>query len=155
TGMTGGMAGSAMIFVLLTFGGWNEAAYLSGELINVRKNMIRVLVAGIVIITILYLLLNLSYLHVLGLDKIKESNTVGADITYAVFGTAGSYVVSLIIIFAAISTVNATIITGARTNYALGRDFKLLSFMGKWNSKRNTPVNALLIQGIIALLLIF
>lgn len=154
-GFTGGMAGSAMIFVLLTYGGWNEAAYLSGELINVRKNMIRVLVAGIIIITLLYLLLNLSYLHVLGLDKIKQSDTVGADVTQAVFGNAGSYVVVVIVVFAAISTANATIITGARTNYALGRDFSLLSFMGRWNQKRNTPVNALLVQGIIALILIF
>ncbi len=154
-GFSGGMAGSAMIFVLLTYGGWNEAAYLSGELINVRKNMIRVLVAGIVIITLLYLLINFAYLHVLGLDRLKESQTIGADITEPVFGTAGSYIVGFIVIFAAISTANATIITGARTNYALGRDFNLLRFMGRWDSKRNTPVNALIVQGSIALLLIF
>ncbi|HZH71308.1 MAG TPA: APC family permease, partial [Mariniphaga sp.] len=71
------------------------------------------------------------------------------------FGNAGSYVVVVIVVLAAISTANATIITGACTNYALGRDFKLLSFMGKWNSKRNTPVNALIVQGSIALILIF
>ncbi len=155
TGFSGGMAGSAMIFVLLTYGGWNEAAYLSGELINVRKNMIRVLVAGIVVITVLYLLINTAYLHVLGLDRLQKSETVGADITEPVFGTAGSYIVGIIIVFAAVSTANATIITGARTNYALGRDFKLLRFMGSWNSKRNTPVNALMVQAAIALLLIF
>ncbi len=154
-GFSGGMAGSAMIFVLLTYGGWNEAAYLSGELINVRKNMIRVLIAGITIITILYLLINMAYLHVLGLDRLKESQTVGAAITEPVFGTAGSYIVVLIVIIAAVSTANATIITGARTNYALGRDFNLLRFMGKWDSRRNTPVNALLVQGTIALMLIF
>lgn len=154
-GFTGGMAGSAMIFVLLTFGGWNEAAYLSGELINVRKNMIRVLVAGIVVITLLYLLINLAYLHVLGLEGLQKSQTVGADITEPVFGPAGTYIVGIIVIFAAISTANATIITGARTNYALGRDFNLLRFMGKWDSKRNSPVNAILVQGTIALLLIF
>lgn len=155
SGFTGGMAGSAMIFVLLTYGGWNEAAYLSGELINVRKNMIRVLVSGIVVITLLYLLINMAYLHVLGLEQLKASQTVGADITEPVFGTAGSYIVVFIVVFAAISTANATIITGARTNYALGRDFNLLQFMGKWDSERNTPVNALLVQGGIALLLIF
>ena len=155
TGFSGGLAGSAMIFVLLTYGGWNEAAYLSGELINVKKNMIRVLIAGIAVITLLYLLINVAYLHVLGLEQLQQSQTVGADITEPVFGTAGSYIVGFIIIFAAISTANATIITGARTNYALGRDFNLLQFMGKWNSAHNSPVNALLVQGIIALLLIF
>lgn len=155
SGFSGGMAGSAMIFVLLTYGGWNEAAYLSGELINVKKNMIRVLIAGIAVITMLYLLINMAYLHVLGLEQLQQSQTVGADITEPVFGTAGSYIVGFIIIFAAISTANATIITGARTNYALGRDFNLLRFMGKWNLEKNSPVNALLVQGTIALLLIF
>jgi amino acid transporter len=55
---------------------------------------------------------------------------------------------------AALSTANATIITGARTNYALGRDFRLFSYMGRWNTSRNTPSNALVVQGIIALLLV-
>ena len=150
----GGMPGAAMIFVLLTYGGWNEAAYLSGELINVRKNMIKVLIAGILTITILYLLINMAYLHVLGLEKLQQSQTVGVDLTEPVFGTAGSLIVVAIVVLAAVSTANATIITGARTNYALGRDFNLLKFMGRWDSKRNTPVNALLVQGFIAILLI-
>ena len=149
-----GAAGSAMIFVLLTYGGWNEAAYLSGELVNVRRNIIKILVVGIALITSLYLLVNVAYIHVLGLETLRNSDTVGAAITGEIFGSAGSLVVSLIVILAALSTANATIITGARTNYALGRDFRLFSFMGHWNTHRNTPANALIIQGIIALLLV-
>ncbi len=148
-------AGLAMIFVLLTYGGWNEAAYLSGELLNVRKNMIKVLVSGILIITALYVLVNIAYLHVLGFEKLQASTTAGADLTGEIFGRAGSLVVAFIVIFSALSTANATIITGARTNYALGRDFSLFSFLGRWNSSKNSPVNALLLQGIIALFLIF
>jgi len=149
-----GAAGSAMIFVLLTYGGWNEAAYLSGELINVQRNIIKIMVVGIGLITTLYLLVNVAYLHVLGLESLKNSETVGAAITGELFGPAGSLVVSLIVIMAALSTANATIITGARTNYALGRDFRLFSYMGRWNTSRNTPANALVVQGIIALLLV-
>ena len=149
-----GAAGSAMIFVLLTYGGWNEAAYLSGELVNVQRNIIKILVIGIGLITGLYLLVNVTYIHVLGLETLRNSDTVGAAITGEIFGTAGSLVVSLIIILAALSTANATIITGARTNYALGRDFRLFSYMGRWNTEKNTPANALIIQGIIALLLV-
>ena len=149
-----GAAGSAMIFVLLTYGGWNEAAYLSGELINVKRNIIKILVVGIGLITALYLLVNVAYLHVLGLETLKNSDTVGADITGVIFGSAGSLVVSLIVILAALSTANATIITGARTNYALGRDFRLFGYMGRWNTRKNTPSNALIIQGLIALFLV-
>jgi amino acid transporter len=33
----GSSFGLAMVFVLLTFGGWNEAAYISAELYDVRR----------------------------------------------------------------------------------------------------------------------
>lgn len=152
--LTGGSAGAAMIFVLLTYGGWNEAAYLSGELQDVKRNMIKVLLFGIIIITGLYVLVNFAYLHVLGLEALQNSQTVGADLTDQIFGTEGSFIVAFIVIATALSTANATIITGARTNYALGRDFRLLSFLGKWNRKNNTPVNALIVQGLVALMLV-
>jgi basic amino acid/polyamine antiporter, APA family len=49
--------GMAMVFVLLTYGGWNEAAYISAELKDRRRNMVRALVISIGIITALYLLI--------------------------------------------------------------------------------------------------
>lgn len=151
---SGGSAGAAMIFVLLTYGGWNEAAYLSGELQDVKKNMLKVLLFGIVIITVLYVLINTAYLQVLGLESLQNSQTVGADLTDHIFGSKGSLIVTFVVIVTALSTANATIITGARTNYALGRDFSMLRFLGKWNEKSNTPANALLGQGAIALILV-
>lgn len=146
--------GSAMIFVLLTYGGWNEAAYLSAEIKDVKKNMSWVLAAGIAIITIIYVLINSAYVHVLGLEGLQQADTVGANFTEVILGAKGAIAVAIIVILASLSTTNATVITGARTNYALGRDFKVLEFLGRWNEKRNTPSNALIIQGIISLLLI-
>lgn len=151
---SGGSAGAAMIFVLLTYGGWNEAAYLSGELHDVKKNMMKVLLFGICIITVLYVMVNTAYIQVLGLEGLQNSETVGADLTAQIFGTESTLIVSCIVLATALSTANATIITGARTNYALGRDFKLLGFMGKWNQANNTPANALIVQGVIALILV-
>ncbi len=151
---TGGSAGAAMIFVLLTYGGWNEAAYLSGELVDVKRNMLKVLLFGILIITAMYVMVNTAYLQVLGLEALQSSETVGADLTSQIFGTEGTFIVTTLVIATALSTANATIITGARTNYALGRDFALLKFMGKWNQENNTPNNALIVQGLIALALV-
>ncbi len=151
---SGGAPGLAMIFVLLTYGGWSEAAYLTGELHNVRRSIVRSLVFGIVIITSLYVLVNLIYLYVLGLETLRESDTVGYLLTERIFGPGASVFVAILVIIAALSTANATIITGARTNYALGRDFRLLRFMGKWDQGSNAPVNALVFQGVIALMLV-
>jgi len=153
-GTPGGAAGLAMIFVLFTYGGWSEAAYLTGELRNVKKSILRALVAGIAVITVLYLLANLAYLRQLGFEGLRASRTAGADLAELVFGREVSLVLAAFVIFAALSTANATILTGSRTNYALGRDFRLLGFMGKWNARRNTPTRALLVQGAIALALV-
>ena len=147
----GSSIGAAMIFVLLTYGGWNEGVYLSAELKEVRSNISRVLVWSIGLIALLYVLINLAYLQVLGLEGIRNSDTIGVALVDRIAGSGGSMVMALIVIVAALSTSNATIITGARTNYALGRDFSRLGFLGRWNSSCNAPVNALLVQGAIAL----
>lgn len=153
---TGGRAaaGLAMIFVLLTYGGWNEAAYLTAEMHNLRRNIVRALVLGILVITVLYLLLNFAYLNTLGLAGMRESKVVAADLMKATLGTYGAVALSLIVMLSALSALNASVFTGARTNYALGRDFALFRFMGNWNARTSTPVNALLLQGAIALLLV-
>jgi len=146
--------GEAMIFVLLTYGGWNEAVYLSAELKDVRKNMATVLITGIGIITIIYVAVSYAYINVLGLEGLQNSDAAGVAVIERVFGGNGSLIIALVVIFAALSTANATIITGARTNYALGRDFSILKHLGRWNTERNSPQNALLVQGGITLLLI-
>ena len=120
---SGGSFGLAMIFVLLTFGGWNEAAYLSGEVRDARRNMIRILLFGILIVTVVYLLVNVAYLAALGLGGMKESKAVAADVTRLVMGDKGAVLIALIVCLAALTTMNAAIFTGARTTYALGRDF--------------------------------
>jgi amino acid transporter len=145
----------ALIFILLTYGGWNEAAYLTAEVRDARRNIVRALVLGLLAVTVIYVLLNLAYLNVLGLDGMKASQAVAADLMKATLGGAGVVVLSLIVVGASLSTLNATVFTGARTNYALGRDYPVFSALGVWKERSNTPVNALLVQGVVALLLVF
>jgi amino acid transporter len=147
-------SGLALIFVLLTYGGWNEAAYLTAEMRDTRRNIVRALLIGIVVITALYVLLNLAYLNALGLSGMKESKAVAADLMRATWGEGGAWLLSIVVVSAALSTLNATVFTGARTNYALGRDFAIFSLLGRWSEKAAAPVNALLVQGAIALALV-
>jgi APA family basic amino acid/polyamine antiporter len=149
-----GTFGLAMIFVLLTYGGWNEAAYLSGEVREPRRNMIRILIGGILAVTLVYLLVNLGYLAALGLDGMRQSQAVAADVVRLVAGDRGAAVLAVIVCLAALTTMNAAIFTGARTNYALGRDFGAFRALGSWRESGSTPANALLLQGAIALVLV-
>ena len=149
-----GAFGLAMIFVLLTYGGWNEAAYLSGEVRDARRNMIRILIGGILAVTVIYLLVNLGYLAALGLGGMRESKAVAADVVRLVAGDKGAIALALIVCLAALTTMNAAIFTGARTNYALGRDFGAFRRLGSWRESGSTPANALILQGAIALVLV-
>ena len=146
--------GLAMVFVLLTFGGWNEAAYMSAELHDVRRNMVRAFLWGLGIITAVYLLINLAYLRGLGLGEMGRSEVVAADFMRRVLGEGGVTFISLLIIVSALGAINASIFFGARTNYTLGRDFSVFRFLGQWRGDSNTPVNALLFQGAISLILV-
>lgn len=149
--VTGTNLGMAMIFVLLTYGGWNEAAYISAELHDVRRNMSRSLLFSIGIITVLYLLINLAYLQGLGLEGMAQSQAVAADLMRRSVGESGAVFISLLVAIATLCSTNATIFTGARTNYALGQDFSLFAFLGRWRNSANTPTNALLVQLAISL----
>jgi len=153
-GTSGGQFGMAMVLVLLTYGGWNEAAYVSAELRDVGKNMVRALLLSIGLITSLYLLVNLSYLSGLGLVGMSESEVVASDLMRTVLGEPGAQLMSLLVVLATLSSTNATIFTGARTIFALGRDFSLFSVLGRWRDATDTPFNALLVQGGLALALV-
>jgi amino acid transporter len=143
-----------MIFVLLTYGGWSEAAYLSAEIEDVQRNMVRVLVGSIGAIALVFLLVNLAYLKGLGLSAIASSEVVAADLMRQVLGEVGAQFISLLIAVSALGAIQGTIFTGARTNYALGEDWKLFSWLGHWNEQTQTPLNALMVQGTITLALI-
>jgi amino acid transporter len=147
-------SGLALIFVLLTYGGWNEAAYLTAEMRDTRRNIVRALVIGIVVITALYLLLNFAYLNALGLEGMRSSKAVASDLMMVTWGEGGAWLLGIAVVSAALSTLNATVFTGARTNYALGRDFIIFRALGRWNEKSSAPVNALLVQGAISIALV-
>lgn len=146
--------GMAMVLVLLTFGGWNEAGYLSAELKGGSKKMVNILIISILIITTIYIVINLAFLHVLGIHGMAGSDAVAVDVMRATLGDPGVIIIGLLVAITALTSVNATIFTGARTNYALGRDFRVFAPLGYWHAKTATPVNALLVQGMVALALI-
>ncbi len=146
--------GMAMVFVLLTYGGWNEAAYISAELRNPRRNIVRSLVLAIAAITALYLLVVWAYWHGLGLAGMAASQAIAADLLRAAFGNWGGTSIALMVAIAALTSINATMIVGARTGFALGRDWPALHRLGGWDGARGTPKAALALQSAAALLLV-
>ena len=146
--------GLVMVFVLLTYGGWNEASYLSAELAGAHRPILRALLWSLGTITLLYVLVNVALLRGLGLEAMGKSEAVAADLLQRGIGTRGAQVLSALVALSALTSANATLFTGARTNYALGRDFPRFAAMGRWSARTHSPVNALLVQGAITLALV-
>jgi len=149
-----GALGLVMVFVLLTYGGWNEAVYLSAEVEPRSSRIGRLMVIGLGIVTLLYVLANLAFVRALGLAGMAEHQAVAAEVMRLAFGGPGAWAISAIIAVAALTSVNATVITGARSLCALARAFPAIGWAGKWRADRGTPGNAILVQGVVALALV-
>jgi basic amino acid/polyamine antiporter, APA family len=154
SGFAMGAFGFAMVMVLLTFGGWNEAAYVSSELSGDKRSIARALIVSILVVTALYLAVNLAFLAGLGIKGMAESKAVAADLLRAAFGEPGAKLVSVLVAVAALTSINSTMIVGARSTYAAGRDWPALRFLGAWSAQGSSPRQALITQAVIAILLI-
>ncbi len=146
--------GLAMVFVLLAYGGWNEAAYVSAELRGGRRAIATALVASLALVTILYVLANVAYLRGLGLAGVRSSHAPAADLLAHALGPAGGRVIALVVMSAVVTSANATLLMGSRMVWAFGRDHALFAPLGRWDARAGTPVAAVVVQGAIALALV-
>ena len=146
--------GLCLVFVLLTFGGWNEAAYISAEVKGGPRTMVWVILVSMVILTIIYMLVNTALLLGLGLSGLSQSKTAASDLLGFAFGPWAQKALGLFVAIAALTSINATMFVGARTNFAVGSDWKALRKLGQWQLDIGSPKQALLLQAVISIGLI-
>jgi APA family basic amino acid/polyamine antiporter len=151
---SGGAFGLAMVFVLLTYGGWNEAAYVSAELRGGSRSILRALIAAIAIITAVYVALVLAAVSGLGFEAFAKSSAFGVDLMTSAFGPLGGHLIAVIVAISALTSMNATMIVGARSNFAVGNDWRLFNFLSGWRDERNVPMSGFALQAAIAIALI-
>lgn len=144
----------ALIFVLFTYGGWNEMAYVAAEVRNPRRNIVRALLLGMGAVVALYMAVNGAFLHALGYAGLAGSKAVAADAVSAALPRMAGGLVSALICVSALGGVNGLVFTGARISYAVGAEHPLFRFVGRWHPRFGTPAAALLLQGGIAVTLI-
>ena len=146
--------GTAMVFVLLAYGGWSDAATLSSEMRDERRGIVYALLGGMSIIAALYLGANWGYVRVLGFGGLAHSDAPAADLMRAVFGRPGEFLIVFTVSITSISVMNAILIAGARTTWAAARDLQGLETLGEWDGEKGTPKGALIAMGVVAMLLV-
>jgi amino acid transporter len=88
------------------------------------------------------------------MDGMAKSDALAADLMGRAFGPVGQRAIALLVAVSALTSINATMIVGARTSFAMGRDWPVLSFLGRWDPVRGTPSNAMRVQCVATLALL-
>lgn len=144
----------SLIFVYYSYSGWNASAYFVSELKNPAKNLPRSLIIGTVVVAILYLLLNFTFLYVSPIENLTGQLDIGAVAATDMMGAVGGKIISGVISILLISTISSMVFVGPRVIQTIGEDYKSLRFMNV-KTKNNVPIVAILIQSAISLILLF
>jgi APA family basic amino acid/polyamine antiporter len=146
--------GFALVLILYTYGGWNDAAMVAAEQRNPRRNIPRALILGTLSITLIYLLVNAAYLWCLGFDGVRQSSAVAAGVLKQALGESGARAISLLVMISALGSINGMTLAGSRIYSALGAENKLFGLLGRWNPRLGSPLWSLLTQLAITLALL-
>lgn len=145
--------GQALVFVMLAYGGFNDAATLSAE-VRSPRDMTRALVGGMALVTSLYLLANWAYLAGLGGAGLAASPAPAAALMARAFGPGGQIAMVLFVALAALAIVNALVIVGGRTLYAVAGDEPALARLAAWDDASGVPRRAIWAQCTLSLALV-
>lgn len=146
--------GPAMIAVIFTYSGWFVSAYVGSEVKQPERTLPLSLVLGTLIVTIIYTLINLTYLYALPLGQINGAINVAQLSARALFSSGFAHVLSVSILLAIIASINATILAGARIYYAMAEDNIFWSPFKKLHPAYNTPHISIISQMILACLFV-
>ena len=129
-----------MIAVIFTYSGWFASAYVGSEVRDPEKNVPRSLLWGTLIVTVLYALMNITYLYAVPIPKLRGVVNVGQLAAETLFGSAYAGLISLVIILAVASGINATLLACSRIFYAMAEDGIFWSFLKRLHPRHRTPV---------------
>ncbi len=144
----------SLVYVSYAYSGWNAVTYIAGDVKDAKKNVPRSLLGAVILVATLYILLNFIFLLRVPMPELAGQTEVGAIAAKAIFGEIGEKLVSGLICLGLAASVLAMTVAGPRLSEKMGQDIKNLSFLAKTNSQ-GTPFNAIILQTIIALFLVY
>lgn len=145
--------GVALVGVLFSYGGWQHASFLAGETKNPSRNVPIAMITGALIVFIIYILVNISYLLLLPVDKIAASQKVAAEATSTVLPFGGALVAGIIAI-STLGTIGIYTLSAPRIYYAMADDGLFFKGIAKVHPDFKTPVNAIIIQSVWSVILL-
>lgn len=146
-----GAIAAAMVGSIFSSDSWNNVTFIAGEIRNPQRNIGLSLFLGTLIVTIIYLLTNITYMAVLPMETIAhaDKDRVGVIASQAIFGEAGTIIIAIMIMVSTFGCNNGIILAGARVYYTMAKDKLFFPKAGTLN-KNQVPAYALWLQAIVA-----
>lgn len=142
--------GLALIPIMWSIGGWDEAPFVAEEIRNPQRNLPLAILGGLWTVAALYILANLAYLAILTPAEVAGSSGGTAAVAMKrALGEGVGRVLALAIMISAFGAANGLIMTGGRLAYAAGRDRGIFQWLGRTNPRTKTPVRGLAFQAIL------
>ncbi len=143
----------SLVWVYVAYSGWNAATYVAEELRRPSWTLPRALGIGTVLVTVLYLGLNLVFMYAAPLEEMKNVEAVGSFTASHLFGPVGAGIFAGLMALSLMSTVNAMVTIGPRVYFAMARNGAFPSVAAKVHPKFHTPVAAIVAQAICTMLM--
>jgi len=131
--------GVAMIAVLWANDAWYCVTWIAGEMRDPQRDLPRAMFAGISLLTLVYLVVNLAYLYALPLDQLRGVTRVAEHAATAMVGSRGATFVALTVIVSTFGCNVAAILAGARLLFAMARDGVFLPPAARVHPVYRTP----------------
>jgi APA family basic amino acid/polyamine antiporter len=138
----------AMTGAFYAYDGWGNITFVAGEIHEPRRNIPRMLLAGVLICMAIYMLVNLAYLYVLPIDAMADSELVARDAAARAWGNTSGDIIAAMIVLCTLGAVNGNILACSRVSFAMGRDSLFPAAIGREHPKSGTPRNALWLHAI-------
>jgi APA family basic amino acid/polyamine antiporter len=144
----------SLVFVMYAYAGWNAATYITGEMQAPQRNLPRSLLAGTLIVLVLYVALHAVFLYTTPMEKLSGQLDVARIVGAHIFGDAGGRIVGAMISIGLISSISAMMWIGPRVTMTMGEDIPALRLFGR-KSETGAPIAAILFQLAVATLMLF
>ncbi|OLA96292.1 MAG: amino acid transporter [Verrucomicrobia bacterium 13_2_20CM_55_10] len=145
--------GAAIVPIAFAYGGWQTATFVAAEMRDARRDLSRGLLIGVGSVVALYLAVNLACLRVLGPAGLDATTTPASDLMRMALGQRGAQWIAIAITISTLGFLSQSMLTAPRVYYAMARDGLFFASVGKLFGKSGTPVVAIILQGLAALLI--
>lgn len=149
-----------MLSAFWAYDGWITLGFMAGEVKQSSRNLPRALIIGTLIVIVVYLLVNLTYLYILPIDTMiavaSDTNKIAAvEVIKVLFDNTGVFFLSLLIVVTTAACTNTTIMAAARIYQTMAAEGVFYPRATAVHPRYNTPHVALWLQCIISCLLVF